>query len=259
MSRCARIALFLIFLGTPTRSQATHALVQNIASTECTGGTTCTISATATGSGHTIIVVYKFSNNATFVSLTNNNSNANTRCGSEFDASGGIATRTGIFYSPNINAGNVTYTITISTAPSDDIRLWMFEYSGLATSATCDQMTGQSGTTSNTNPDNMTSGNVTTTQANELVIGWGLPALGTASAGTGFTSLSTAGGNIVESKDLTATGTLAATATDSNASDTWFMSIATFKDSGGGSTPKMIPLVAMTYAGREEYAWRRDA
>jgi hypothetical protein len=110
----------------------------------------------------------------------------------------------------------------------------MFEYSGLASSS-CDQMTRQGGTTANTNPDNMTSGNVTTTQANELVIGWGLPALGTASAGTGFTSLSTAGGNIVESKDLTSTSTLAATATDNNASDTYFMAIATFKDSGGGA------------------------
>ncbi len=230
------LTILLVFLFCAIPASASHTLVQSATPTECSGGTTCTISLTGTASGNTLILVYKFSNNATFVSVTNNNSDANTRCGSEFDASGAVASRTGIFYAPSINSGSVIYTLTISTAPSDDIRLWMYEYSGLAASS-CDQMTGQSGTTANTNPNNMTSGSVTPTQANELVFGWALPALGTASAGTGFTSLSGAGGNVVETKDIASTAPLAATATDTNGSDTYFMAIATFKDATAGAAP----------------------
>jgi len=102
------------------------------------------------------------------------------------------------------------------------------EYSGADTSSPLDKdaCNPQASVTNATNA--VTSGNITTVSAKELLFGWGNPDNGTLSAGTNFTLRQvSASGGVTEDRIVTSTGTYAATETD-NCDDTYMM-IATFK------------------------------
>jgi hypothetical protein len=126
-------------------------------------------------------------------------------------------------YNCKAGANNVTF----SQPTQSGLQAIIAEYSGVTTVSPLDQTTSSTGTSTSAS-----SGNVTTTVANELILGFvsnsttnGL----TVTAGSGFTGRQTVNGNtFLEDKDITTTQTLAATATLSS-SVPWFAAIVTLK------------------------------
>lgn len=120
-----------------------------------------------------------------------------------------------------------TNNVTFAQPTQSSIQAIVAEYSGVTTITPLDQTATATGTSTSAS-----SGNVTTTVANELVLGFvsnsttnGL----TITPGSGFTTRQTVNGNTyLEDKDITTTQTLAATATLS-ASVPWFAGIVTLK------------------------------
>ena len=137
----------------------------------------------------------------------------------------GTATQS-IYYAKNIvaaaaNANTVTVKFS-SAAVYPDIRI--AEYSGLDPNSPLDVAAGASGSSATSS-----SGSVTTTYPNDLVIGANLVQTRTTGAGSGFTSRinTNPDSDILEDRIVTATGSYSATASVS--SGQWIMQLVAFK------------------------------
>jgi hypothetical protein len=137
----------------------------------------------------------------------------------------GTATQS-IYYAKNITAaaaGANTVTVKFNgSAIFPDIRI--LEYSGLDTTNPLDVAAGASGTSATS------SSAVTTTNANDLIIGANVVQTGTTGAGTGFTRriITSPDSDIVEDRVVTAIGSYTATAPVSP-SASWIMQVVAFK------------------------------
>jgi fibronectin type 3 domain-containing protein len=138
----------------------------------------------------------------------------------------GTATQA-IYYAANIagaaaNANTVTVTFT-TAAIYADIRI--LEYGGIDPNSPLDVTATGTGSS----PLSSTAA-VTTTYANDLIIGANLVQTGTTGAGAGFTSrvITQPDGDIVEDRIVTATGSYSATAPVSP-SAAWIMQLAAFR------------------------------
>jgi len=131
-----------------------------------------------------------------------------------------------IYYAANIvqaAAGNKV-TVTFSTAAVyPDIRI--LEYGGIATTGALDVVASGSG-----NSTSSASAVVTTTNANDLLVGANLVLTGTTGPGAGFTRrlITDPDGDIAEDRVVTATGSYSATAPISPAAP-WIMQLAAFR------------------------------
>jgi len=128
-----------------------------------------------------------------------------------------------IYFARSITANaNNTVTVTFNTAASY-VDLRILEYGGIDTVNPLDQTASAVGSSSTAD-----SGNVTTTAANELVFGAGTTTGGFSGAGSGFTTrvITNPDADIAEDRIVSATGTYAATATQSG---TWVMQVVTFR------------------------------
>jgi hypothetical protein len=138
----------------------------------------------------------------------------------------GIATQS-IYYAKNIPAaaaGANTVTVTFGVAARYvDVRI--AEYSGLDTVNPLDVTAAASG-----NGATASSGAVTTTNANDLIIGANLVQTATPGAGTGFTRriITSPDGDILEDRIVTAIGSYSATSPVS-APGQWIMQMVAFK------------------------------
>ena len=143
----------------------------------------------------------------------------------------GTATQA-IYYAKNIAsaaAGTNTVTVTFSVAAVGvDIRI--AEYSGLDQLNPLDVAVGAQGNSAT--PD---SGFITTTSANDLLIGANLVQTLTTGPGTGFTSrvITSPDGDILEDRVVTAVGSYDATA-PVNPSGLWIMQMVAFRAAGSG-------------------------
>ena len=153
----------------------------------------------------------------------------------------GTATQA-IYYAKSIaaaaaNTDNVT--VTFSTAANyADIRI--AEYAGLDLSNPVDVAVAAQGTSTSSN-----SGSVTTTNANDLLVGANLVLSGTTAAGTGYTSrvITTPDGDILEDQVVSAIGSYSATAPLSSSS-AWIMQMVAFRAAGvgAGTSPSITTL-----------------
>ncbi len=136
-----------------------------------------------------------------------------------------------IYYAKNIaaaGAGANTVTVKFSTmANYPDIRI--LEYSGLDTNNPLDVATGAVGNSATSD-----SGAVTTTNANDLLVGANTVFSSTAAAGTGYTRriITNPDGDLAEDELVATTGSYHATATLTRA-DAWVMQVVAFKAAGG--------------------------
>jgi YVTN family beta-propeller protein len=137
-----------------------------------------------------------------------------------------VAGTQAIYYAANIvaaPAGGNSVTVTFdATVPYPDLRI--AEYTGISPVNVLDvsvSATG-SGTTSN-------SGSVTTTNANDLLVGASYVTTGSTGAGSGYTArvITSENGSLLEDRVVTSTGSYSATAPMS--SGTWIMQMAAFK------------------------------
>jgi fibronectin type 3 domain-containing protein len=140
-----------------------------------------------------------------------------------------------IYYAKNIagaTAGANTVTVTFSTtATYPDIRI--LEYSGLDTNSPFDGGMGATGTATTTD-----SGGLTTTNANDLLVGANIVLTSTSAAGTGFTSrvITYPDGDIAEDEVVSAVGTYHAT-TKLNGAGGWITQVVAFKAAGAAPAP----------------------
>jgi len=138
----------------------------------------------------------------------------------------GTATQS-VYYAKNIvaaGAGANSVTVKFNVAAAfPDIRI--LEYSGLDTNNPLDVSVGASGTGTTAS-----SGAVTTTYANDLIIGADVVQTGTPGAGAGFTKriITSPDSDLVEDRVVTAIGSYSATAPVSP-SALWLMQLVAFK------------------------------
>jgi|GEM_PF-3595869 len=135
-----------------------------------------------------------------------------------------------IFYGVAPSGGSNTVTVNYPTtggAATSYNRILIHEYSGVDS---LDQFTSANG-----NGSTLNAGNMTTTQADEVVFGWMVSNAGVSSAGTGFTVRETSGSESSIDKIVTSTGTYAPVANGAG-SDDWMALGAAFGlgISGGG-------------------------
>ena len=132
-----------------------------------------------------------------------------------------------IYYAKNIQPSafnTVTVTLSAST-PFVDVRV--AEYSGLDLTNPLDVTASGSGKSTAPN-----SGAAATTKPVELLVGGGTTTGAFTAAGSGFTKriITTADGDILEDRVVSATGSYSATGTTNNAN--WVMQLATFRGAG---------------------------
>ncbi|MGH8231203.1 MAG: fibronectin type III domain-containing protein, partial [Steroidobacteraceae bacterium] len=149
-----------------------------------------------------------------------------------------------LYYAQSIAAaaaGTNTVTITFNTSVAyPDVRV--VEYSGIATSGALDVAVGASAGTGTA----LSSGSITTTNANDLLVGADDIGAGFNAVGSGYTKrlLTVPDANLVEDRVVSATGSYSASSTQAPSS-WWVMQLAAFRaaSSGGGgdTTPPTAP------------------
>lgn len=129
------------------------------------------------------------------------------------------------FYAMNVASGSNTVTAQFNGTPLgtfSDLLIYAHEYSGIATSNALSATSTQTGITSA-----MSSGSLTTTNANSLLYAVATSNSQVTSATAGYTTRSTNGGNLTEDINVASAGTYAATATQS--SNGWTFRVIAFK------------------------------
>ena len=152
----------------------------------------------------------------------------------------GTATQS-IYYAANIAAAPAntnTVTVTFSAAAAfPDVRI--AEYSGIAAVNPVDIAVGAQGSSTTSS-----SGNITTTNANDLLVGANVVQTLTQSAGTSFTNrvITAPDGDILEDRIVTATGSYSATAAISPTGE-WVMQLVAFRaaTTGPDTQPPTAP------------------
>jgi hypothetical protein len=134
-----------------------------------------------------------------------------------------------IWYLPVCKGG--ANTVTIVPTGTAALEIHVSEWSGLATASPLDVTSFATGTGTT-----VSSGSKTTTSDGELVFGYGW-VLNTATAGSGFTSISLVNGDLDEYQVQTFAATVAATFTQ--ASGTWGAVMATFKSQASVTGPNV--------------------
>ena len=143
-----------------------------------------------------------------------------------------------IYYAQNIAAaaaGANTVTVTFNaTVPYPDVRI--LEYSGISSSA-LDVAVGASG-----NSSSLSSGAVTTTNANDLLVGANYIGGCFKAVGTGYTQrlVTSPDCDLVEDEVVAATGSYSATATQGGA-NWWVMQLAAFRKASGTASFAITP------------------
>ncbi len=227
------LAVATLSLVSPSRADAASAFVQD-RDTEVTSGTTASLAFSKANTAGNLIVVYVIWDNPGNVTMSD--TRGDTYTAATVRQTWGAGWSAQVFYASNIIGGTNTVKATFGTAITSFGLLYLHEYSGLATVSPVDVDASAVGTSAA-----MSSGAVTTTQANDLLFGAGASDL-TASKGTGFTTRLTGFGNLTEDRVVTATGSYAGTA--SQIGTTWVMQLVAFRvASGAAGTPTKLAFV----------------
>jgi chitodextrinase len=155
----------------------------------------------STVAGDLILVGFDFDTNSTPSSVTDSQGNVFIEVGSQLTSPGGARSR--VYFAKNIKGGPDTVTINLS-ANSGWIELYLTEYSGVDKTNPVDAQAGASG-----NPGAVSSGNVTTTMAGDVIYGYCVGDW-VCTAGSGLVARSTFDGNLIEDKTAGNPGTYGA-------------------------------------------------
>jgi len=245
--RLARFLVLFVFLFAAVSGSALAApiaFVQSNSATPQSPQTSVAIVYTAAQTlGNLNVVVVGWNNSTSTVSSISDSR------GNVYAPAAGPVVQSGtssqaIYYAKNISAaaaGANTVTVTFNVAAAfPDIRI--AEYSGLDTVNPLDVSVGAQGTTTSTS----NSGSVTTTSANDLLVGANLVQSTTTAAGTGYTNRRiTQDGDILEDRIVTVTGSYNATAALDKVQP-WIMQMVAFRAAGSGSPAPSITSLSPT-------------
>ncbi|HEY7042458.1 MAG TPA: PQQ-dependent sugar dehydrogenase [Nocardioidaceae bacterium] len=218
----------------PAVAAVTPAFVQ-VRANEVSSGTTNSLAFTNAPKAGNLIVVYVLWNNAGAVTLSDSRGDTYASAGSRTTWGSNYSAQT--FYAKNIVGGATTVTATFGTSLTSFGIVYVHEYSGVDKTNPLDVTATATGTAKA-----MSSGNVTTTNATDLLFGAGASSNAVNQGGTGYTTRSTASGNRTEDRVVTSTGSYAATASQNG--NAWVMQIVAFKADAGGTgdtTPPSVP------------------
>jgi hypothetical protein len=244
-----KIKLYLLFLLISLlfggRACATQTVAQHNLTGACGTSSSCAITVqNNVSAGNTLVcLVLIFSNTINITGCSDNNSETYTQAGSTL--TGNIWTsnaRIAIFYFCNIGTSpNAKPTITATASSAVVWELVFFEITNTATTGCFDQSNGTKTADTGAANNPFSSGNVTTTYANEMLIGWGGPnAATTNSAGSGYTLVQDGTFFKAEEKVVTATCTCDATMSSTTANTIGTLMVATFRDSSQPASGKTI-------------------
>jgi hypothetical protein len=228
---------------------AAIAFVQSNSATPQSPPTTVTVRYTAAQTAGNLNVVAVGWNDSTAIvsSVTDSRGNGYALAAAPVVQSGTASQA--IYYAKNISAAAAdtnTVTVTFSVAAAfPDVRI--AEYSGLDATNPLDVSVGAQGTTTSTS----NSGSVTTSSANDLLVGANLVQSTSTAAGAGYTSRGiTQDGDILEDRVVTVAGSYNATAALDKV-QAWIMQMAAFRAAGGtgGTQPTAPTNLTATAAG----------
>ncbi len=243
MRKLAIACCALLLCSLPGLAQT---LVQsNSASTGSTSPGTLAFTSNNTA-GNLIIVVARVSGGTSSVPTDLRNTYQTAVANQQLGIGGSYLS---VYYAENIAAGANTVSVVFTGGIA--MRLAIFEYSGLATSGSLDRIAGNSGSSTNTG----TSGNVTTTAANELAFGAvGVDVLQNFAAGTNWRleqCQNTCGAGYLATEDqpLSSTQTVASTWGTFSGSPFWSAIIATFKKAPSAATSTISGTISPSGSG----------
>ena len=256
---CGALALLAAIQLTfhPASAQSTIAFVQvNSAVPQAPSTTVAVTYAAAQTAGNLNVIVVGWNDTTAVVqSVVDSRGNVYTLAvGPTVRA--GSATQS-IYYSANIAAAPANgNTVTVTFAPAAifaDIRI--AEYRGIATTSPVDVVAGASGSSATAN-----SGAVTTTNANDLLVGANTVQTITSGAGSSFTQriITSPDADILEDRIVTAVGSYSATAP--MASGWWVMQMVAFKAAGSPTdtqspTAPGTPVLTVVSSTRIDLTW----
>jgi len=171
--------------------------------------------------GNMLLLTTRSSTGNPVISVTDSNGNDWQKISTFSNSTSSVA----LFYAPNCKAGANTVTL-FRVASTGNISMVIMEYSGVNT-------LDQSATAGPTTSNSFSSGNITTTQANELLIGYGANetsnglTITPTNSFTLQTNASNSGNSFLIDRVVSSTGTFAAT-TGFSSSVNWAGGIATF-------------------------------
>lgn len=145
-----------------------------------------------------------------------------------------------IFTAKNIAGGANTVTVTFSGAqPFIDVRI--LEYAAIDTTTPVDVAVGAAGT-----GQTASSGNATSTNATDIIVGSGMTIGVFTAPGASFTSrlITPTFGDIIEDSLVNTAGTKAAVATTKNLTDNWVMNMVALKGNAGQSATGALTVTA---------------
>ncbi len=231
------LGLLLFAVGLGRAQAAPIAFVQTNSATPQTPQATVTVTFNAAQTlGNLNVVVVGWNDSTTTVSSVADTKGNIYAVAAPPVVQSGVATQA-IYYAKNIAsaaAGANTVTVTFNVAARfPDIRI--AEYSGIDTVNPLDVSVGAQGSTATSS-----SGSVTTTNANDLLIGANLVQSTSTAAGAGYTNRGiTPDGDILEDRVVTATGSYSATAALDRVQQ-WIMQMVAFRAASGGTPAPSI-------------------
>jgi glucose/arabinose dehydrogenase/chitodextrinase len=212
--------------ATASQAAAATPVFVQVRANEVTSGTTNNLAfSNATTRGNTIVVAVLWSNTGG-VSLSDNRGDAYAPATTPTTWGSGWSQQ--VFYAKNIVGGATTVTATFASAINNFGVMYVHEYSGLDKVNPVDVTKSATGTARS-----MSSGAVTTTNANDLLFAAASSSASVNQGGAGYTTRSTAYGNRTQDRTVTMTGSYTATATQNG--NAWVMQLVAFKaDAGTG-------------------------
>ena len=235
------LALTLAVLLLPAFSSAASAAPVHVQSgaQEISSGTVSNLTFGQPNTSGNLIVVYVVWSNAGAVSVsdTNGNTYAPAAPVTRWNKN---AWSSQVFYARNVAGGANTVRATFGNSIASFGIAYIHEYSGIDRTSPLDVSSAAIGSTSS-----MSSGSATTTNPRSLLFGAGASAYEVTAAGSGFTSRRSDFGNRTEDRTVTATGSYAATATQTGPD--WVMHMVAFKaadDTGADTQPPSVTVTA---------------
>jgi hypothetical protein len=188
---------------------------------QVTSGVSDAVAFSQTTTSGDLAVAYVVWDNPGAATVTDSNGNTYAPATARTTWASGWSSQT--FYAKNIIGGGTnTVTASFATGITSFGIVYIHEYSGVDTTNPLDVASSAAGSTAA-----MSSGAATTTHANDLLFGGGASSTAVTAGGAGYTVRSTANGNLTEDRNVTATGSYTATATQG--SNAWVMEMVAFK------------------------------
>ncbi len=234
------VAVVIMLSGSLPLLNTAHAAVTPVFVQEkdlqVTSGNSVSVTFPSPNAAGNLIVAYVIWDNSGSVFLSDTRGNTYIGAISQAKYSGDRANAQ-VFYAKNVAGGGNSVTATFATAITSFGILYIHEYSGIDQVTAVDVTAAATGSASA-----MNSGSVMTLNANDLLFGAAESGNTVTKAGTGYTSRSTAHGNMTMDRRVTATGSYNATATQSG--NAWIMQMVAFRVAGStpaDTTPPSVP------------------